>query len=128
MSLFSVDLSGNPWHCDCQNTFMKNVIINTVNNSASKRIVWCWNPLTLRERDIAFLNMECNVVQSPNTDQSASNIDNTAIMAVICSSVIVISVVLFTMLMKSRKLVKSCIKSAFFATDHSSSKILKYEP
>lgn len=131
MSLASVDLSGNPWHCDCQNSFLKKVIINTVNNSESIRIVRCWNPPTLRDRDIAMLNLDCEVVQSPNTDQSVNPIDNTAVIAVICSSAIVISIIVLTIIIKSRKLVKSCIKSTFLESEHipvSSSKILQYQP
>ena len=33
MALLSVDIYGNPWHCDCENMFLKNVIIHTVNIS-----------------------------------------------------------------------------------------------
>jgi len=130
MSLSSVDLSGNPWNCDCQNSFLKRVIINTVNNSEAIRIVQCWNPPSLRDRDIAFLNFDCEVVLSSNTDQSAGDIDNTAIIAVICSSVIVISILILTVMIKSRKLVNYCINSTFSTSDNPTvkpSKVLQYQ-
>jgi len=131
MELSSVDLSGNPWNCDCQNNFLKNVIVNTVNNSDSVRIVRCWNPPTLRDRDIAFLTMDCEIVQSPKTDRSSRTIDNTAILAVVCSSVITVILILSFILVKSRKSVNSCIKSTLAEPDHfpvQSQKILQYEP
>jgi len=131
MSLSSVDLSGNPWHCDCQNSFMKRVIINTVNNSDSIPIVRCWNPPNLRDSDIALLSMNCEIVQSPKTDQSVETIDSMAIVAVICSSAIVVCILLFFIIFKSRETLLSCLRSKKLekGSDHlHTGKILHYQP
>lgn len=117
MSLSSLDLSGNPWNCDCQTIFLKNVIINTVNNSDSVPVVRCWNPPALRDRDIAVLNMDCEIVQSPKTDQTVRTIDLAAMIAVIISLLVVVVVVILFVIIKSRKSVKNIIKSTFQKED-----------
>ena len=93
--------------------FLKNVIINTVNNSDSVPVVRCWNPPALRDRDIAVLNMDCEIVQSPKTDQTVRTIDLAAMIAVIISLLVVVVVVILFVIIKSRKSVKNINKSVF---------------
>jgi len=112
MSLTSVDLSGNPWTCDCDNFFLKNVILSSVNGSnASIRVVRCWNPPSLRDQDLAYLNLDCEAVHSPNTDHITTTSHSVVILAMVIS-VVVVSVILVSALLVfvSRKRVKSCLK------------------
>ena len=112
MSLTSVDLSGNPWHCDCEINFMKDVIIHTVNSSDNIPIVRCQSPSNIKGKDVALLNIECEVVlsaNSPNRYDSKDTIDFTAIYATLCSSLIVISVVIVFAILKSKDAVTKCL-------------------
>merc|ERR1712066_762356 len=90
-SLASVDLSANPWHCDCDVSFLKTVILSAVNKSDSVKVVRCWNPPNLKNVDVAKLELDCSVVQSPNTDQTTVSMNNTEMIAIICSSAVVLS-------------------------------------
>ena len=114
MSLKSVDLSGNPWHCDCTISFMKDVIVHTVNSSDNIPKVHCHSPSNLKGKDVALLHIECDVVlsaNSPNSYDSEDTIDFTAIYATLCSSLIVISVVIVFAIVKSNDSVTNCLKS-----------------
>lgn len=111
MSLTSVDLSGNPWTCDCENSFLRSVIINSVNHSESVRVVRCWNPPSLRDEDLAYLSMDCQVIHSPNTDQAARAAEGAGILAVVLSVVVVALVLLSaSLVVVSRKRVKGCLQ------------------
>ena len=83
MELLSIDTSGNPWQCDCENMFLKNVIIHTVNRSNNVFIVSCWTPMNLRDRDITFLNMNCGITQSSTGGQMDLDTDNAFLVVVI---------------------------------------------
>ena len=110
---------------------MQDIIINMVNTSDSVPIVRCWNPPTLRDRDLALLDMECEAVQSPNTDRGVITIDNTGLLAVLCSTLIVILALLIALTIRSRNVVRSCVKSTKLEPDYiprSSSKFLQYQP
>merc|ERR1711971_632978 len=111
-SLASLDLSGNPWSCDCDLSFMAKVIRATVNKSeASVRVVRCWSPPSLRDRDVTSLDLDCGLHHSPKTDKSAIKMNNTELVAILCSSGVVISVILIILILKSRKRMASCISS-----------------
>ena len=130
-SLASVDLSGNPWHCDCDISFLKTVILSAVNKSDTVRVVRCFNPPNLRQVDIAKLDLDCSVVQSPNTDQTTVSMNNTELIAIICSSAVVISVVLVILILKSRKRLAGCVQSPWQRSSKvppSSGKVLQYSP
>jgi len=132
-SLSSVDMSGNPWTCDCDLSFLKSVIVSAVNKSDTVRVVRCWNPPNLRERDITSLDMDCSLVHSPTTqeEKKSSSMNNTELIAIICSSAVVISVILVTLILKSRKKIQSCFNSSIHGSPKSSSssgKMLQYSP
>jgi len=130
-SLASVDLSGNPWHCDCDVSFLKTVILSAVNRSDTVKVVRCWNPPNLRNSDLAKLEMDCSVVQSPKTDQNSVSINNTEMIAIICSSAVVISVMVVILVLKSRKRLASCVSSPWRTRSKvptSSGKVLQYSP
>jgi len=111
MSLTSVDLSGNPWTCDCDNFFLKNVILTSVNGSVSVRVVRCWNPPNMRDHDMAYLSLDCGAVHSPNTDHIVRQSDSVHILAMVVS-VVAVSVILLSALLVflSRRRVKGCLK------------------
>ena len=131
-SLSSVDMSGNPWQCDCQISFLQTVIISAVNKSDNIRLVRCWNPPNLRDVDITSLDMDCSLQQSPKTDKSSVPINNTELIAILCSSLIVLSVILIIVIIKSRKRLQTCISSPFKTSSNksqvSNNKILQYSP
>ena len=111
MALTSLDLSGNPWTCDCDSSFLRSAIINSVNQSESVRVVRCWNPPELRDRDLAFLKLDCSVVQSPNTDPGVETTGYVGVLAVVVSVVVVSLVLLSAMVMVvTRKRMGSCLK------------------
>ena len=111
MALTSLDLSGNPWTCDCDSSFLRSAIINSVNHSESVRVVRCWNPPELRDRDLAFLKLDCSVVQSPNTDPGVETTGYVGVLAVVVSVVVVSLVLLSAMVMVvTRKRMGSCLK------------------
>ena len=114
MDLNSLDLSGNPWTCDCDNSHLRSAIINSVNQSETTvRVVRCWNPPQLRDRDLAFLKLDCNVVQSPNTLDQGVQIGNSyvGVLAVVVSLVVVTLVLLSAMVMVvSRRRMGFCLK------------------
>ena len=111
MALTSLDLSGNPWTCDCDSSFLRSAIINSVNQSESVRVVRCWNPPELRDRDLAFLKLDCSVVQSPNTDPGVQTTGYVGVLAVVVSVVVVSLVLLSAMVMVvTRKRMGSCLK------------------
>ena len=114
MALSSLDLSGNPWTCDCDNSHLRSAIINSVNQSETTvRVVRCWNPPHLRDRDLAFLKLDCNVVQSPNTLDQGVEIGNSyvGVLAVVVSLVVVSLVLLSAMVMVvTRRRMGFCLK------------------
>ena len=111
MALSSLDLSGNPWNCDCENSFLRSAIINSVNQSESVRVVRCWNPPELRDRDLAFLKLDCSLVQSPNTDPGFETTGYVGVLAVVVSLVVVSLVLLSAMVMLvTRKRMGFCLK------------------
>jgi len=132
-SLASVDLSGNPWHCDCDISFLKTVILSAVNKSDTVRVVRCFNPPNLRQRDMAKLDLDCQAVQSPNTDQTLSTVNMVTkieIVAIICSSIGLMILVIAFLIVYSRKILISWFKRRFFDDQSSvhSGRILQYEP
>jgi Leucine-rich repeat (LRR) protein len=67
--LASVQISGNPLQCDCASYFLKAVILSAVMNSSNRaeedaasavRVVRCWSPPELRDRDLALLDLDCS--------------------------------------------------------------------
>ena len=132
-SLASVDLSGNPWHCDCDISFLKTVILSAVNKSDTVRVVRCFNPPNVRQSDIAKLDLDCQAVQSPNVDKTLSNLNivtKIEIVAIICSSIGLMILVITFLIVYSRKILISWIKRRFFddQSSVSSGQILQYEP
>ena len=113
LSLTSVHISGNPLTCDCENSFLKDVIINSVNKSnRPHKVVRCWNPSNLRDRDLAYLELDCKVIHSPNTDPSVLASDGFEVMAAIIS-VVAVTLLLLTvaLIVVSRKQMKGCLSS-----------------
>ena len=132
-SLASVDLSGNPWSCDCDLGFLREVIRAAVNKSeASVRVVRCWSPPSLRDRDVTSLDLDCDLHQSPKTDKSAVRMNNTELVAILCSSGVVLSVILIIVILKSRKRLASCFSTLSSPSSKSQvktqSKMLQYSP
>jgi len=132
-SLASLDLSGNPWSCDCDLSFMAEVIRATVNKSeASVKVVRCWSPPSLRDRDVTSLDLDCGLHHSPKTDKSAIKMNNTELVAILCSSGVVLSVILIILILKSRKRMASCLSSLSSSNSKSQvksqSKMLQYSP
>jgi Leucine-rich repeat (LRR) protein len=60
--LVHLQVSGNPLLCSCAaNYFLKEVVIRTaLNSSEGVRVVRCWNPVHLRDRDLARLDLRCS--------------------------------------------------------------------
>ena len=131
-SLASVDLSGNPWHCDCDVSFLKTVILSAVNKSDTVKVVRCWNPPNLRNVDVAKLEMDCSVVQSPKVDVAVSDVHITKIeiIIIICSSIAILILAITFLIVYSRKILISWFKRRFFddQSSVSSGRILQYEP
>merc|ERR1719410_1220393 len=128
-SLTSVDLSGNPWQCDCDLSFLQTAILTAVNRSEAVRVVRCWNPPNLRDRDVTSLDLDCSLVQSPST--GVSGVQNMEIIAIIVTSITVILLVLIFLILYTRKMLVSWFKARFFDSDRgsvNSGRILQYEP
>ena len=133
-SLASLDLSGNPWTCDCDLAFLREVILGAVNRSeASVRVVRCWSPASLRDRDVTKLDQHCDLHHSPKTDKSAVKMNNTELIAILCSSGVVLSVILVIVILKSRKRLQTCLSSPWTSSSSKGqvkgqSKMLQYSP
>lgn len=131
-ALASLDLSGNPWTCDCELGFLGEVIRAAVNRSeASVRLVRCWSPPSLRDQDVTKMELACDLHQSPKTDKSAVKMNNTELVAILCSSGVVLSVILVILILKSRKRLASCLSSLSSSSSSQvkgESKILQYSP
>ena len=131
-SLTSLDLSGNPWTCDCDLGFLSEVIRAAVNRSeAGVRRVRCWSPPSLRDEDVTKLEMDCDTHHSPKTDKSAVKMNNTELVAILCSSGVVLTVILVIIILKSRKRLTSCVSSLTSGSKgqvKSQSKVLQYSP
>ena len=123
-------MSGNPWQCDCQISFLQSVIISAVNKSDSVRLVRCWNPPNLRDVDITSLDMDCSLTQSPSIDTSLNNINNVEIIAIIGCSISIIILVIAFFIIYTRKMLVGWFKRRFFddQSSVSSGQILQYEP
>ena len=131
-SLTSVDLSGNPWQCDCDLSFLQTAILTAVNRSEAVRVVRCWNPPNLRDRDVTSLDLDCSLAYSTlKTDKSAVKMNNTELIAILCSSAVVITVILIILILKSRKRLQACFNSSLKSSSKapvSDGKILQYSP
>ena len=131
-SLTSLDLSGNPWTCDCDLGFLAEVIRAAVNRSeAGVRRVRCWSPPSLRDEDVTKLDLSCDLHHSPKTDKSAVKMNNTELVAILCSSGVVLTVILVIVILKSRKRLTSCLSSLTSGSKgqvKSQSKVLQYSP
>jgi hypothetical protein len=112
-ALTSVLLSGNPWTCDCENSFLRDVIINSVNKSDSPhRVVRCWSPPNLKDQDLAYLQLDCEIVQSPNTDPILQATAGFEVMAGVISVVAVMLILLsVALILVTRKRMKGCLSS-----------------
>merc|ERR1712130_668072 len=115
-SLTYLDLSGNPWTCDCNNYFIRNILINILtnnsinnsnNNSINIPVVRCWNPPIMRDTDIATIDNRCGTVQS--THRSIAIIDNTSLIAAMVVIAVVIAILI--LLIKYRLSLRYCIKT-----------------
>ena len=113
LALTSVNLYSNPWNCNCENSFLRDVIINSVNRSDSpQRVVRCWSPKNLRNHDLAYLDLDCDFIHNQNSD---SNIQETEGIEVIVAviSVVVVTLALFSiaLILVTRKRIKGCLSS-----------------
>ena len=130
-SLASLDLSGNPWTCDCDLAFLREVILGAVNRSeASVRVVRCWSPVSLRDRDVTKLDQHCDLSHSPST--SGARVHNTEIIVIIASSIVILILGISFLIIYTRKVIISWFKQR--CVDRSdqgslgSGRILQYEP
>ena len=87
--LVSLQVAGNPLHCDCSTLFLQEVIYTTVNNTSSRgggggmRVVRCWTPPSLRDHDLARLRLHCDVMSSSRSAGGADILTLVAVAAVV---------------------------------------------
>merc|ERR1711971_78102 len=128
-SLASVDLSGNPWSCDCDLGFLREVIRAAVNKSeASVRVVRCWSPPSLRDRDVTSLDLDCDLHHSPSVSGARGH--NTEIIVIIVSSIAILLLVVTLLLIHTRKIITRWFKQRCVEGDRGSlgsGRILQYE-
>ena len=129
-ALTSLDLSGNPWTCDCDLGFLGEVIRAAVNRSeAGVRRVRCWSPPSLRDEDVTKLEMDCALHHSPSVS-GASRGHNTEIIVIIVSSIVIILLVATFLLIYTRKVITRWFKQRCVDGDQGSvgsGRILQYE-
>merc|ERR1711971_1168230 len=128
-SLASVDLSGNPWSCDCDLGFLREVIRAAVNKSeASVRVVRCWSPPSLRDRDVTSLDLDCDLQHSPSVSGARGH--NTEIIVISVSSVAILLLGVTILLIHTRKVITRWFKPRCVEGDRGSlgsGRILQYE-
>ena len=112
--LTSLQISGNPLHCDCANYFLKAVILAAVNSStvedsaSAVRVVRCWLPVDLRDRDLALLDLDCardiamdsSQVQTASAAAAAMATSTTTIAAVSATAIVVVVGVVLLLLLR----------------------------
>ena len=112
-ALTSVNLYSNPWNCNCENSFLRDVIINSVNRSDSpQRVVRCWSPKNLRNHDLAYLDLDCDFIHNQNSDSNIQETEGIEVIAAVIS-VVVVTLALFSiaLILVTRKRIKGCLSS-----------------
>ena len=120
-----IDLSGNPWTCHCDNYFLRNIIVNIVNNSSDNiPAVRCWNPPHMRDRDIAGMDTCSAGNNIAMLDNNIAMLDNTSVIAAIAG--LIITVAMLAIILKYRLYCISCVQKGEKTVQ--SHKILQYIP
>ena len=112
-----LQISGNPLNCGCENYFLKDVIHQMVNSSESGiRVVRCWSPAVLRDRDLAMIDLDCQV-------RTSSSIQNTAMTSIVAVSAVLSILLLLSLLILVARLRRSRCREQVPVKDNH---ILKY--
>ena len=54
-----LDLSGNPWSCDCKTSYFLISFLQNINISRELEGIQCWNPSDYRGQDILLFHQNC---------------------------------------------------------------------
>ncbi len=107
--LAHLQVSGNPLLCSCAaNYFLKEVVIRTaLNSSEGVRVVRCWNPVHLRDRDLARLDLGCSD-EAAKAAAAAGHLSEAARLSTVAGIVTAATVVVLVMLV----LLVRCLRPA----------------
>jgi Leucine-rich repeat (LRR) protein len=98
--LAHLQVSGNPLLCLCTaNYFLKEVVIRTaLNSSEGVRVVRCWNPVHLRDRDLARLDLRCSNEAAAAAAGETGHLSDAARLSTVAGIVTAATVVVLVML------------------------------